>query len=196
MNPSKKIVVVDGHPHSQSFCRSLSQAYVDGSKEAGHVVEYIPLRELKFDLNLRDGYKNIQELEPDLLRAQHSLKNADHIVFVSPIWWGGPPALLKGFIDRTFLPGFAFKYRKDSVWWDQYMTGKSGRIIVTSDAPAWYMRFYRGDSAVRMIKESTFDFVGIKPTRVTRIGRIKFLNQDQRVQLLERIKKIAKSSRL
>jgi NAD(P)H dehydrogenase (quinone) len=185
-----KILIVDGHPYDKSFCQAVTTAYTKGATSANHQVDVLSLRELKFNPNLQAGYKIIQELEPDLLRAQDLLKNCDHLVFVSPIWWGGPPALLKGFMDRTFLPGFAFKYRKDSVWWDKFFTGKSGRVIVTSDAPAWYMRFYRGDSTVRMIKESTFDFIGIKPVRVTRLGDIKRLSDEKRLRMLQKVEKI------
>ncbi len=183
-----KILVIDGHPFDKSFCRAVADYYVEGAKEAGHEIQLLSLREMKFDPILRGGYKVIQPLEPDLQQAQTEIKLADHIVVITPIWWGGPTALLKGFIDRTFLPGFAFKYRLNSVWWDKFMVGKSGHVIVTSDAPAWYMRFIRGDSTVKLIRESTMDFVGIKPVRVTRIGSIKQLRPGQYQEKLQKIK--------
>jgi len=183
-----KILVIDGHPYEKSFCRAVADHYVEGAKNAGHDVQLLSLRDMKFDPILRAGYKVIQPLEADLQQAQAELKAANHIVMITPIWWGGPTALLKGFLDRTFLPGFAFKYRPDSVWWDKFMTGRSGHVIVTSDAPAWYMRFFRGDSTVKLIRESTFDFVGIKPVRVTRIGNVKRLKPEQHQEQLAKIK--------
>lgn len=47
------------------------------------------------------------------------------MVWFHPVWWGGLPALTKGFIDRVFTPGFAFKYRENSVWWDKLLSGKT-----------------------------------------------------------------------
>jgi len=185
------VLIVDGHPDEKSFCQSVTAAYAKGALEAGHQVDVLSLRDLNFNPSLMSGYRVIQDLEPDLLQAHTRLKNCDHLVFVFPIWWGGPPALLKGFLDRTFLPGFAFKYRPNSVWWDKFFKGKTGRLIVTSDAPAWYMRFYRGDSAVRMIRESVFDFIGIKPVWVTRLGNIKRLDPEKRQKMLQKVEKIA-----
>ena len=66
------------------------------------------------------------------------------------IWYGfilfdraGPP-VTKGFIDRLFLPGFAFQYRENSVWWDKLLKGKTAHIIITFDQPSWYYWFAFG----------------------------------------------------
>lgn len=80
--------------------------------QAGADVRMITLNELAFNMNLEGGYRNKLPLEPDLLEAQEAIKWAEHLVWVFPIWWGGPPALLKGFVDRIFMPGYAFKYQK------------------------------------------------------------------------------------
>jgi|SRR3989304_5289898 len=91
-----------------SFCGVLAEAYIEGAKAAGADIKQLYLGELKFDPILWHGYKEIQELEEDLKMAQEFILWAEHLVFVYPTWWGTIPALLKGFIDRTFLPGFAF----------------------------------------------------------------------------------------
>lgn len=189
-----KILVIDGHPYEKSFCRAIADQYIEGAKETGHEVKLLSLRELNFDPILRSGYKVPQPLEPDLRSAQADIKLADHIVVITPIWWGGPTALLKGFMDRIFLPGFAFKYRTDSVWWDKFLVGKSGHVIVTSDAPAWYMRFIRGDSTVKLIRESTMDFVGIKPVRVTRVGNVKRLQPEQYQTELQKMRLLGRQA--
>ncbi len=64
--------------------------------------------DLNFNPNLEFGYRQRTKLEPDLIDAIEKIKKADHIVWVFPMWWYGYPALLKGFIDRTFLPGITF----------------------------------------------------------------------------------------
>lgn len=169
----KRILIIQGHPARQSFCAALAQAYAYGARDAGHTVSLLSLRELAFDPVLHEGYASIQPLEADLVRAQAEITAADHIVVVFPTWWGGMPALLKGFIDRVFLPGFAFKYRQGSPWWDRYLTGKSAHVITTMDTPPWYFRLFYRDAGVNQIKRTILQFCGVGPVRVTRIGRVK-----------------------
>jgi len=88
----KRILVIMGHPGAQSFCASLADAYVQGATGAGHAVQRIDVRNLVFDPILHEGYRQIQALEPDLQAAQQALKEADHLVFIYPTWWGGMPA--------------------------------------------------------------------------------------------------------
>ena len=134
----KRILIINGHPDSESFNSSLSKAYKSGALESKAEVREIIIRELNFDPNLAHGYRKRTQLEPDLIDAQEKIKWADHLVWFYPVWWGSLPALLKGFIDRTFLPGFAFQKRENSVWWDKLLSNKSARIISTLDQPAWY----------------------------------------------------------
>ena len=134
----KRILIVLGHPRSDSFCGALAEAYAEGARAGGSEVRAISLGSLPFDPILRDGYAKIQPLEPDLVAAQASIRWAEHLVFVYPLWWGAMPALLKGFIDRVFLPGFAFKFRDGSVFWDRLLAGRSAHLLVTMDTPPWY----------------------------------------------------------
>jgi len=137
----KKILVILGHPDNTSFCHSLAQAYVSGAKESGLEVREIKLGELKFDPVLWNGYQKIQELEPDLVEAQKLIQWSNHLVFIYPNWWGAMPALMKGFFDRAFLPGFAFKYRENSSLWDKLLLGRTAHLMITMDTPAWYYRW-------------------------------------------------------
>ena len=139
----KKILVILGHPDVDSFCGALSKAYVKGALAAGFEVRELKLRSLDFDPILWKGYNKIQKLEPDLVRAQELIQWSDHMVFVYPNWWGTTPALMKGFFDRVFLPGFAFKYRENSQFWDKLLTGRTAHLIVTMDTPPWYYQHMR-----------------------------------------------------
>lgn len=90
---------------------------------------------------LHDGYNQVQLLEPDLVQAQADITWAEHLAFVYPIWWGGIPALMKGFFDRIFLPGFAFKYREGKAFPDKLLKGKTAHLLVTMDTPPWYYKW-------------------------------------------------------
>lgn len=169
----KRVLIIQGHPAGQSLCAALAQEYLQGAQESGHKVHILNIRELQFDPILHEGYNLIQPLEEDLIWAQNEIKSADHIVVIFPIWWGGMPALLKGFIDRVFLPGFAFKYRQGSPWWDKYLKGKSAHVIATMDTPPWYFRIFYRDAGINQIKRTILQFCGVDAVKVTRVGRVK-----------------------
>lgn len=184
----KKTLIIQGHPDHESYCRALGNAYKVGALDAGTEVQEIVVSDLNFNPNLQFGYRQRTELEPDLLSAQEKIRWADHLVIVYPLWWGGMPALLKGFFDRTFLPGFAFQKKENSVWWDKYLTGKSARIITTMDQPAWYHWLIYGAPAHKALKKMILEFCGIKPVRITSIGPIRFSKDEFRKKYLEKVK--------
>lgn len=170
---AKRILVILGHPAKESFCRALANSYVEGARVAGNQVQLLVLADLSFDPVLHEGYASIQELEPDLLAARDAITWAQHIVFVYPIWWGAMPALLKGFIDRVFLPGFAFSYRNGSPLWDRLLSGRSAHLIVTMDTPPWYFRWVYRMPGNNQMKRTILEFSGIKPVTVSSFGRVK-----------------------
>lgn len=150
---------------------------------------------MKFSPNLADGYRKITELEEDLIRSQDSIRWAEHLVFVYPTWWGTMPALLKGFIDRTVLPGFAFKYRDNSPWWDRLLTGRSARMIVTMDAPVWFFRLVYGKPGHNAMKKMILEFCGIKPVKKTSFGSVKRSSEKQRESRLKGVRTPGESLR-
>ncbi len=111
-HPPKRIRLINGHPDPESFNFALAAAYKTGAVAAGLDVRELVIRDLQFSPNLRFGYRQRCELEPDLLRAQELIKWANHLVWIYPVWWAGMPGLLKGFLDRTFLPGLPFRNEK------------------------------------------------------------------------------------
>lgn len=181
----KKVLVILGHPSSDSFNNALAEKYAEGARASGKDVRLLKLGELKFDPIMRFGFKQTQALEPDLLEAQESIKWADHLVFVFPTWWGTLPALLKGFIDRTLTPGYAFKYRPNSPWWDKFLTGRSARIITTMDSPAIYNWLMYRSANIRGLKVATLEFCGVRPIKVTTFDRLRFADEARRGKMLD-----------
>ncbi|HUN54915.1 MAG TPA: NAD(P)H-dependent oxidoreductase [Smithella sp.] len=190
----RKILVVLGHPDSESFCGALFNAYIDGAKESNSEIREIKIGELQFDPVLWKGYKVIQELEPDLVESQKLIKWADHIVFVYPTWWGTIPSIMKGFIDRTFLPGFAFKFRDNSPFWDKLLAGRTAHLIVTMDTPSWYYRWIYHSPGHNEMKKTVLGFCGIKVNRISAFPMIKNSNQKKRENWLKIVKELGKQA--
>ena len=186
----KRILVILGHPSPDSFCAALAAAYVDGARSAGHEVQLLALNKLAFDPVLHTSYTGEQTLEPDLQAAQSAILRAQHLVFVYPLWWGGLPALLKGFMDRVFLPGFAFRYLKGSSRCDRLLTGRSARLLVTMDTPPWYLRWVYRRPGHRQMKQATLEFCGISPVRISSLGVIKGASEKQLKNWLNQAEKL------
>lgn len=190
-----KILLINGHPDKESYNYALATSYVKGAKNSGAEVQEINICELTFNPNLQFGYRKRTELEPDLIKAQESIKWADHIVWVYPVWWGSVPALMKGFLDRVLLPGFAFQKRENSVWWDKYLTGKTSRIICTMDQPTWYYRWINGRPSHIAMKKLTMNFIGIKKVQITSIGPIRLSKDEFRNKWLTKVEKLGFQNR-
>ena len=190
MKGRKNILVILGHTDPNSFCRSLSDAYISGATKSKQSVRIMKLGDLKFDPILYEGYKKIQKLEPDLVRAQKELLWADHVVWVFPIWWGVYPAIMKGFLDRVLLPGFAYKYTGPSKW-NRLLAGRSSRLIVTTGGPALLYKLLGNLPAIYALKYITLQFCGFKPVKTTLFGSIrKSTPKDQLAYYLARVRQL------
>jgi NAD(P)H dehydrogenase (quinone) len=182
----KNILILNGHPDRESFNAALAAAYKQGAEDAGASVTEIFIADLIFNPNLQYGYRKRMELEPDLQYAWNCIQNAEHLVWVHPVWWGSMPAMMKGFIDRLFLPGMAFRYKENSLWWNKLLSGKTGRIITTMDQPGWYYRFIYGRPSINQLKKCTLNFCGVSPVRVTSIGIVKISDTEKRAKWLRK----------
>lgn len=171
-NKKKKIFVFLGHEDADgTFCSQFASEYVKGAQAGGHEVRRVNIGDLKFDPLLHKGYKVIQELEPDLKMVQDNFRWADHIVILYPTWWSAMPAILKGFFDRAWIPGFAFHMHKENMFWDKLLKGKTGLVVTTMDSWPFAERLLFGDST-NEIGKAILQFAGIK-ARIKKVGNLK-----------------------
>lgn len=187
---NQKILIINGHPTEGSLNEALCNEYAAGAKNSGAEVKMITIAKLNFDPNLSGGYNHRKELEPDLSVAWQKILWAEHLVWVHPVWWGSMPAIMKGFIDRVFLPGMAFKYRENSVWWDKLLTGKSAHIITTLHQPSWYYRIMYARPSINALRKSTLNFCGISPVKVTTIPLTRDTSQEKIKKHIDKIYKL------
>lgn len=179
-----RVLVVDAHPRADSFCHALAMAVVAGAEAAMHEVRLLALRDLHFDPHYTQ-----QELEPCLRRCQESLTWAEHLVIVYPVWWGTMPALLKGWLDRVLLPGFAFADREDGGW-DGLLTGRSATLVSTMDTPLWVFRWILRAPSVQALRAATLGFCGISPVRTLLFSPVKTSTPQRRVQWLRQAREV------
>jgi Putative NADPH-quinone reductase (modulator of drug activity B) len=186
----KNILIINGHPDKESYNHALQNAYRSGAESAGFSVEEVTLAEISFSPILQYGYRKRTELEPDLLKAWEKMQKADHWVWIYPTWWGGMPAILKGFIERIFLPGFAFEYQEKSPFPKQLLKGKTSEIITTMDTPVWYYKLIYRNAGVSMLKKGVLEFCGVKNRRVTYLAVLKSSTTEKRNEWLSSVKRL------
>ncbi len=102
-------LIVYAHPNKESFNHVILKTAVEGLQKKGHEVEVRDLYVMKFQPTLSRS-EMIGGIGEDVVAEQEYLKWADVITFIYPIWWTGLPAIMKGYIDRVFSYGFAYKY--------------------------------------------------------------------------------------
>ena len=178
----KKILIINANPNKESLCSELAKSYQKGAESTGAHCTLVNLIDLDFNPILPYGYKKRIELEPDLVKMQEAILDADHLVFVYPNWWSTYPALLKGFIDRVFVPKFAFSYRENSPLWDKLLIGRTARLIVTMDSPSWYYSLFTKSPGHHSMKKGILEFCGIKPVYITSFNMVKASNEQKRTR--------------
>lgn len=178
-------LVILGHPTPNSLCGELAERYATSAHANGATVTRLNLAELDFAAAKTVRYGSEQTLEPDLQHAQSLIDAADHLVFVYPTWWTLMPALLKGFFDRVFLPGFAFQYQQGKPLPKKLLTGKSARLLVTMDSPWVWYRFVMGRPGHKAVKRGILQFCGVSPVKVTNVGPVRGSKPKTRTRWLE-----------
>lgn len=165
-------VMLFGHADHDTFNDRLATAYARGYERAGATVERIDLARLDFDPVLRSGYRTPQPLEPDLERARRSIERAQHLVWVFPTYWAAPPTIVRGFVDRVFLPGWAFRYEGHALP-TGLLRGRSARVITTMDSPSWWYSLVYHRTIHRSFGTATLSFCGVAPVRFTTIHGVR-----------------------
>ena len=168
---ARQIAIIQGHPDraTRHLLHALADAYAEGAQAAGHQVRRIDVAGLDFALLRTQAEFETGSLPASLEPAAEALRWAHHWAFFFPLWHGTMPALLKGFLEQVFRPGFAMDYGQGG-WPKRLLAGRSARIVVTMGMPALMYRFYFGAFGVRSFERSMLGFAGIRPIRESLYG--------------------------
>lgn len=192
-----RIAILQGHPTPGGghFCHALAEAYAQGASAGSHEVRFILIAELEFPL-LRS--KNDWEGNPPpsaIADAQQTMAWAEHLVIIYPLWLGGMPAHLKGFLEQALRPVFMTGGAVAGGSWKAALKGRSARIVVTMGMPAFVYRWYFGAHSLKSLKRSILSLVGIGPNRHMLIGKIEGMSDAKRTAWLDAMRMLGKRSR-
>lgn len=180
----RRILIIVGHPDPEPkrLCRALAAGYAEGARSAGHDVRLIDIATLDFPL-LRTMEEFGQRPMPSTLEdAAQAIRNAEHVVFIFPLWLGTMPALLKGFLEQVMRPGIAFAYPEPGKggFAKTLLDGRSARVVVTMGMPAFFYRLWYLGHGIAGMRRNILNFVGISPVRETLFGQVEGASDDTR----------------
>jgi NAD(P)H dehydrogenase (quinone) len=188
-----RVMIVVGHPQTNTLCEALAKAYKIGAEAAGHQVTLFTLSGMSFDPILHHGYRREQPLEPDLRSAYDALAACDHLVFVFPLWCGDMPALLKGFIERILQPDLIAHENTENAMNRAIFRNKTAHIIMTMGMPVSIYRFWYRGYALKLLTRNILNFIGIKPVRHTLFGMVATSKPQTRDAWMERVRTLGRN---
>lgn len=160
------ILVILGHPNPESFNHAIARTAADELRRLGHEAilhdlcaegfdPVLPAREVPDDADL------------DAVVAAHcrELADAEGIVIVHPNWWGMPPAALKGWIDRVFRPGVAYRFVEGDGGEgvpEGLLKARAALVLNTANTDPDRERDYFGDPLDRIWRQCIFALCGVE----------------------------------
>ena len=189
-----RVLVVLAHPLKESFAASVSGTVVSALEAKGYQVDLLDLYAENFDPRLSEAERASYMTGTYDLSAVAAyverLKAAEALIFVFPQWWFNLPAILKGFIDRVFVPGTAFDYAADGINLEPKLEKlRYFWVFSTTGSPWWVVKFYMGDPVRRILKRGIAAFCGKRVNfRMTCLHNMDDTTEAKREQFLEKVR--------
>jgi putative NADPH-quinone reductase len=163
------VLIIVAHPDPSSFNHALAAAATRAARQQGHVVVLHDLHAEGFNpILLSAEFSKGATLEPWLQRHCDDLAAADGIVIIHPNWWGQPPAILKGWIDRVVRPGVAYTFQEGDGGEGVpvgLLRARSAVVLNTSNTPAEREQEVFGDPLDSIWKRCVFGLCGVHDVR-------------------------------
>ncbi len=183
-----KNLLIYVHPNHKSLCAGLYESALEGLKKSSQEVQVIDLYAEQFDPVLvynEDNRRRDMHKDPTLAEYREKILWADRLIFIYPIFWGRPPAMLLGFIDRIFASNFAYR-DMGGMFPEQLLKGKAAVCISTMKGPAGYLQLWLGNAHQNLMKKAVFSFVGIQKAKFFEFGNVES-NKGKQKSYMEKI---------
>ena len=183
------VLVILGHPRKGSFNHAIAERAVEALSGNGHDVIFHDLYDEGFPALLsRDELRRDASLSPDIERHCSELAAADGIIIIHPNWWGQPPAILKGWVDRVFRPGVAYEFVGDDTGAgvpSGLLKARSALVFNTSDTPKEREMEAFGDPLESLWASCILGYCGIPEIRRKTYGVIVTSTEKEREAWLQ-----------
>lgn len=184
-----RIAIVFNHPYEKSFCKAILDAVIKGIQSGNNQVDLIHLDIDGFNPAMSNvdlqAFIAHQAVDLQVLDYQKRLSNADHLIFIFPIWWDLMPAATKGFIDRVLSPGFAYEHHPRGFGLVPLLSNLKGvTIITTMNKPQILYSLVIGNLIRKAMLSSVFKTMGYKNLKWISYCRVKSVSQEKRVKWL------------
>ncbi len=186
-----KVSVILGHPYEKSFNHAIAETVVKRLLGNGHEVFYHDLYDERFDPVVTNG-ELVEHRSGDGLIERHcsEISEVEGIIVIHPNWWGQPPAVLKGWIDRVLRPEVAYAFKENDTGGgipDGLLKATTGLVFNTSNTPVRRETDVFGDPLETIWKNCVFDFCGVRNFYRKTFRVIDVSTPEQRRQWLEEV---------
>ncbi len=193
-----RVSIILGHPDKGSFNHAIADAAAATLRENGHDVRFHDLYAERFDplLPASEIPKNAT-LDPLVRRHCDEIAQASGIVIVHPTWWGQPPAVMKGWIDRVIRPGVAYAFKEGDSGEGVpcgLLKAKTAVVFNTSNTSSERERVVFGDPLEMIWKNCIFGLCGVADVQRKTFGVIVTSTEIQREKWLKEVQEIIGST--
>lgn len=183
------ISVILGHPYLRSFNHAIARRVVAALESAGHKVDFHDLYQERFDPVITGPELAADEVTLNPLVVEHcrEIALADGVVVIHPNWWGMPPAILKGWVDRVLRPDVAYRFAEDddgSGIPDGLLAARAAVVLTTSNTPEKREREVFGDPLETIWRNCIFRFCGVANVVRRNFGVVAGSTSEQREEWL------------
>ncbi len=188
-------MIIQGHPDPAGghLCHALAEAYAAGAAEAGHGVETVTPALLRLPL-LETKAAFEAPPPPEVAALQEIIGGARHLVILFPLWLGGMPAMLKGFFEQVFRPGFLLVDPAKGWGSAKRMAGVSARLVVPMGMPALAYRWWFGAHGVRTLESGILGLAGIRPVRTRYLGMVEAATEAKRARWIAEMRRLGRAA--
>ncbi|WP_100149599.1 NAD(P)H-dependent oxidoreductase [Snodgrassella communis] len=183
-----KHCIIYAHPYELSFNHAIKDKVISLINSRGEQYNLIDLYQQRFQPVLStNDFIALQNntVNDDVKSHQQLVTEADNLIFIYPIWWFGQPAILKGWIDRIFSSGFA--YRDDENGFTPLLTDKSATLIVTLGSTQEVLLQHDMNDFMKSMIVGTLNLVGISNVNCQQLYEVPTLTDDERQTMLDNI---------
>ncbi|WP_342427686.1 NAD(P)H-dependent oxidoreductase [Paenibacillus sp. FSL L8-0158] len=176
------INILYGHPYAKSFNKAILEQVIAHLNVRGANVKVKDLIQMSFNptVGLKDLEAKVTNVLPEeIVKEQEDLLWADALIIISPVWWGGFPAVIKGYIDRVFTTGLIRS--SDGVYG---LEGKRAYSIFTTGSSEDYIRVSRQKDMLYAANDNLFGFAKFSDAEIKLLYSVPLVTLEERKEML------------